>query len=78
MDDYLDSVKTRKEEEKLVKHVIYIYKQGSFNIRDWISNSKQLLTSKPSELPRNMNLTVPQRILGLNWFPEENVVYVFQ
>lgn len=74
MDDYFDSVIIEKKAEKIVGHVIYIHKQGGFNIRSWMSNSRHLLTSIAAELRANTNLDTSHKILDLYWVPDEDLI----
>ncbi|XP_044744687.1 uncharacterized protein LOC123306650 [Coccinella septempunctata] len=70
MDDYLDSVDTVEEVIQLIKEVIHIHSEGGFEIRCWISNSKEILNQVPDEL-RNIdcnstteNILPTERIMG--------------
>lgn len=80
MDDYLDSKFSVEEAIKIINEVIYIHKQGSFEICNWISSSKEVMAAIPEHLRRKSNTAVtldhenlPGRVLGVLWKPEEDV-----
>ncbi|XP_048483474.1 uncharacterized protein LOC125489919 [Plutella xylostella] len=49
MDDYIHSVPDEATAITLIKQVTYIHSQGSFEIRNWNSNSERVLSSVPKE-----------------------------
>ncbi|XP_074038712.1 uncharacterized protein [Leptinotarsa decemlineata] len=77
MDDYLDSVYTEEEAIRLIKEVIFIHRQGGFELRDWVCNSKEVYRHIPEELKGDEKLlqernNLSQRILGLKWIPSSD------
>lgn len=80
MDDYLDSKFSTEEAIKIIHEVIHIHSQGSFEICNWISSSKEVMAAIPEHLRRKSNSAVtldhenlPGRVLGILWKPEEDV-----
>lgn len=43
MDDYLGAADTEDEAIKLIQEIIFVHKQGGFNICNWLSNSKEVI-----------------------------------
>ncbi|XP_074029231.1 uncharacterized protein [Leptinotarsa decemlineata] len=77
MDDYLDSVYTEEEAIRLIKEVIFIHRQGGFELRGWVCNSKEVYRHIPEELRGDEKLlqernNLSQRILGLKWIPSSD------
>ncbi|XP_044756954.1 uncharacterized protein LOC123315355 [Coccinella septempunctata] len=81
VDDYLDSFDTIEEAKEVTSDVIEVQRRGGFTIRNWASNSKEVLRNIPEEYrsnhQKNMNLekeaVLPtERILGLFWNPNED------
>jgi hypothetical protein len=72
-DDYLDSQKTVEETVKLKTGVIIIHENGGFHLRDFISNSADVLSKIPSNLLLKKAImeiggeTDVQRVLGVLW-----------
>ena len=50
MDDYLDSCESAAESIQLIKEVITVHGAGGFEIRNFISSSREVLESFPEEL----------------------------
>lgn len=80
MDDYLDSTNDETEAINLIKDVIYVHQQGSFEIRNWISSSQIVMESIPEQLRRcratKISLdheNLQDRVLGILWNPTEDV-----
>ncbi|XP_037024126.1 uncharacterized protein LOC119066014 [Bradysia coprophila] len=80
MDDYLDSKFSVEEAVKVIKEVIFIHEQGSFEICNWVSSSKEVMAAIPENLRRKENSVVtlaheniPGRVLGVLWKPDEDV-----
>ncbi|XP_045473952.1 uncharacterized protein LOC123680207 [Harmonia axyridis] len=79
MDDYLDSVDSVEEALDLITGVEEVHKRGGFQIRNWTSNSKEVLKLIPTE-KRTRELKdveiekeLPtERVLGLHWNPNED------
>lgn len=80
VDDYLDSTSNIEDAIKLIHDVIYVHSKGGFEIRNFISNSKEILDSIPQNLRAEtncLNLTDDiQQVLGLLWKTEEDT-FVF-
>ncbi|XP_062713212.1 uncharacterized protein LOC134290169 [Aedes albopictus] len=79
VDDYLDSVDDVEEAVKLALEVKYVHSQGGFHLRNWLSNSKEVLarvgesdpaTKKCLQLDKNGST---ERVLGMYWRPDEDV-----
>ena len=80
MDDYLDSCESVAESIQLIKEVITVHGAGGFEIRNFISSSREVLESLPEELRsmKNNNLALQaelpvERTLGLHWDQEDDV-----
>ncbi|WP_253302436.1 DUF1759 domain-containing protein [Wolbachia endosymbiont of Psylliodes chrysocephala] len=79
VDDYLDSCDSESEAIKLIDNVILVHKKGGFLMRNWLSNSKNILLHLPEDM-RSKNLkdfssesTLPiEKILGVQWDPEKD------
>lgn len=79
VDDYLDSADNVEEAVKLAREVKHVHSQGGFYLRNWLSNSEEVLsrvgesdsaTEKCLQLDRNIST---ERVLGMFWRPEEDV-----
>lgn len=83
MDDYLDSADNEEEAVKLAQDVKHVHTLGGFNLRNWLSNSKDvlarvgegdpvpnLITEKCLQLDKHSST---ERVLGMFWKPEEDV-----
>ena len=84
MDDYLDSCESVAESIQLIKEVITVHGAGGFELRNFISSSREVLESLPEELrsTKNNNLALQaelpvERTLGLHWDQEDDV-YTFR
>jgi len=78
VDDYLQSGDTLKDAIQMFQEVRFVHLKGSFNICNWISNSKELLAIIPEELRapavKNMDLDrEAERVLGLFWKTDSDV-----
>lgn len=80
MDDYLDSKFSIEEAIKIIYEVIHIHSKGSFEIRNWISSSKEVMAAIPEHLRGKSDSAVtldhenlPGRVLGILWKPEEDI-----
>ncbi|XP_062538391.1 uncharacterized protein LOC134206679 [Armigeres subalbatus] len=78
VDDYLDSADTIDEAVQLAKDVRTVHFRGGFHIRNWMSNSGEVLrrvgeissaTKKDLVLDRT---SATERILGMLWSPEQD------
>ncbi|XP_043063902.1 uncharacterized protein LOC122320026 [Drosophila ficusphila] len=76
MDDYLGGANDIGSAVKLIKDVIYVHKAGGFDMRNWISNSPEVLNQITDNIPSNQinkkNLT-EERVLGLIWDHKKDV-----
>lgn len=73
VDDMLDSEHTLDAAEKRVNEVKFIHAQGGFHIRNFLSNSKELLRrigENTDQSSKNLNISVElgtERVLGMFW-----------
>ncbi|XP_065076052.1 uncharacterized protein LOC135699688 [Ochlerotatus camptorhynchus] len=79
VDDYFDSTETVEEAVKKANEVRYIHSKGGFEIRNWVSNSTEVL-QQLGESKRNQivhfhtdKATGCERVLGIVWDPQEDV-----
>ncbi|XP_055543111.1 uncharacterized protein LOC129728685 [Wyeomyia smithii] len=79
VDDFLDSVDTEEEAIRLITEVKHTHSQAGFNIRNFCSNSSEVLASigEPEAQQKvSMNLenaSESERVLGLIWKPKEDI-----
>ncbi|XP_062704646.1 uncharacterized protein LOC134286949 [Aedes albopictus] len=82
VDDYLDSRDTIDELVKLANQVRTIHKNAGFEIRNWQSNSVEVLErmgDKSDEATKNFTAdktTATERVLGIAWIPSEDVLTI--
>ncbi|XP_058828118.1 uncharacterized protein LOC131688011 [Topomyia yanbarensis] len=75
VDDYFDSVDTIQEAVQRAKQVKLVHKNGGFEIRNWVSNSPEVLRSLGEDKPvvavyfNQDKETLRERVLGLVWNP---------
>ncbi|XP_055612702.1 uncharacterized protein LOC129759321 [Uranotaenia lowii] len=79
VDDYFDSVDTVEQAIELATQVRYIHIKGGFEIRNWVSNSRELLIKigEPNaiqsiQISRNKE-TNNERVLGIIWNPQDDM-----
>ncbi|XP_033228869.1 uncharacterized protein LOC117180478 [Belonocnema kinseyi] len=78
VDDYLDSVNTAEEAIQRAHDVAFIHQHGGFEVRNWMSNSVELLQTlpqdhlAPSGSGLNFNEENLQRVLGVIWAPDND------
>lgn len=78
VDDWLDSQHTVEETIRLAKEVKYVHQQGGFNLRKFVSNSKEVLKAlgdDNGETTRDLNVSTTlstQRVLGMWWDSESD------
>jgi hypothetical protein len=75
MDDYLGGANDIKKAVQLIKDVTYIHKAAGFDMRNWISNSAEVL-SQTNSIPddsKMKNLT-EERVLGLMWNYDKDIL----
>ncbi|XP_055910928.1 uncharacterized protein LOC129945299 [Eupeodes corollae] len=85
VDDLLDSVDTEEEAIALVKDVIHIHKHAGFEIRNFVSNSSNVLNALQSKAS-NANKSFTnyaqndfEKLLGMWWSPSTDMfVYTFK
>lgn len=79
VDDYLDSFATVEEAIETVQNVKYIHSMGGFEIRNFLSNSKQVLAAiheESQENDKDLNITRAEKVesvLGMKWTPNSDV-----
>lgn len=79
VDDYLDSTDTVDEAVQLLSDVKYVHSQGGFEIRNFCSNSTEVLrrmgqTKSPDYKSMNLDQTNDvERVLGMVWRPIADV-----
>ncbi|XP_062541407.1 uncharacterized protein LOC134209436 [Armigeres subalbatus] len=75
VDDYFDSVDTVEEAISRAKDVRFVHQKGGFEIRNWVSNSMEVLHSLGEQKQVSAvhfidDKTTPQeRVLGMIWDP---------
>ncbi|XP_062557369.1 uncharacterized protein LOC134222243 [Armigeres subalbatus] len=77
VDDYFDSADTEAEAVRRATDVRHLHARGGFEIRNWVSNSKEVLRQlgeadsivKALEVDKGSQT---ERILGVLWDPEED------
>ncbi|XP_062716588.1 uncharacterized protein LOC134292002 [Aedes albopictus] len=73
VDDYLDSVDTAQEAIELMNHVKDIHSNGGFELRQFVSNSPDVLSGLGvlhATDNKNLNLdSESERVLGMYWMP---------
>ncbi|XP_058816853.1 uncharacterized protein LOC131680147 [Topomyia yanbarensis] len=72
VDDTLVSVATPQEAIKLARQVKQVHAEGEFEIRNWISNSKQVMQALKEERTEEKNLDLSpelstEKVLGMWW-----------
>ncbi|XP_055591483.1 uncharacterized protein LOC129743473 [Uranotaenia lowii] len=82
VDDYFDSADTEEEAIKRASEVREIHAAGGFEIRNWVSNSQEVLKSlgeisaKQTRIVEVNKTTEVERVLGVRW-NSQNDVFVF-
>ncbi|XP_062709246.1 uncharacterized protein LOC134288424 [Aedes albopictus] len=80
MDDYYDSANTPEEAAELAVQVRTIHARGGFEMRNWVSNSEEVLEKlgEPGATsPRLLQSTSEakwERVLGMLWHPESDAL----
>ncbi|XP_053699180.1 uncharacterized protein LOC128746160 [Sabethes cyaneus] len=75
VDDYFDSVESVEEAVKLAREVRLVHRKGGFEIRNWVSNSPEVLQSLGETKPvapvhfNQDKQTSKERVLGVIWDP---------
>nr|XP_049705396.1 uncharacterized protein LOC126056460 [Helicoverpa armigera] len=79
MDDYIDSLPDEASAIRIVKEISDIHRAGGFEMRNWTSNSVEVLNSLPEDTlgTTAVSFKVGQqyegdRTLGLLWYPAED------
>lgn len=79
VDDYLDSFDTVQEAIEVVKQVKMVHSQGGFNLRNFLSNSNDVLAAISDttiEDTKQLNLVRAEKVesvLGMKWNPSKDV-----
>ncbi|XP_062558024.1 uncharacterized protein LOC134222897 [Armigeres subalbatus] len=79
VDDCFDSVDTVEEALERVQQVSFVHKQAGFEIRNWVSNSVEVLSGLGEDKPMEPVLfnqdkqLGSERVLGITWDPEIDV-----
>ncbi|XP_058816672.1 uncharacterized protein LOC131679946 [Topomyia yanbarensis] len=81
VDDYLDSRDTEDEAVRIAREVKFVHAKGGFEIRNWLSNSTNVLAQlgemKHSTVKRfvfdKSEEESGERVLGMIWLPHEDV-----
>ncbi|XP_053691246.1 uncharacterized protein LOC128739767 [Sabethes cyaneus] len=79
VDDMLVSVDTEEQAIVLAKDVRYVHEQGGFEIRNWVSNSKKVLTAlqEIDTEEKCLDLSpelVTEKVLGMWWNTTDDVL----
>ncbi|XP_055604514.1 uncharacterized protein LOC129752769 [Uranotaenia lowii] len=79
VDDYADSFETSEEATRVSSEVRLIHAAGGFNIRGWRSNDTNVLVSLGESTAQqsktlDLELRSYERVLGMHWLPEEDVL----
>lgn len=80
VDDFLVSTDTVTEAKQLSIDVRYIHSQGGFNIRNWCSNSSEVLkelSAKENCDSKCLNIgdsLEPEKVLGVFWVPSDDII----
>ncbi|XP_062538908.1 uncharacterized protein LOC134207201 [Armigeres subalbatus] len=75
VDDYFDSVDTVEEAVSLAQEVRLVHRKAGFEIRNWVSNSPEVLRSLGEKKPAAPvhfgcdKQTLKERVLGVIWDP---------
>lgn len=78
VDDYYDSVDTAEEAIRRAKEVRFIHSKAGFEIRNWVSNSDEVIQSLGERNPMqdvHFNVdksTENERVLGIVWSPRQD------
>ncbi|XP_055632447.1 uncharacterized protein LOC129772938 [Toxorhynchites rutilus septentrionalis] len=81
VDDYLDSFPDEEEAKRVATAVREVHRRGGFEIRNWCSNSPAVLKhlgENAKKVEKNLNLEnagTPERVLGMLWNSEEDVIH---
>ncbi|XP_058826497.1 uncharacterized protein LOC131686249 [Topomyia yanbarensis] len=78
VDDFLDSVDTVDEAVRLCNEVKHIHLQAGFEIRNFVSNSSEVLlrlgeNNIPRDIFMNLEQSGTERVLGMTWKPTVDV-----
>lgn len=78
VDDYYDSVDTVEEAIRRAKEIRFIHSKAGFEIRNWVSNSPEVLQSLGERNPAQAvhfsvnKETETERVLGIIWSPNQD------
>ncbi|XP_075170474.1 uncharacterized protein LOC142242837 [Haematobia irritans] len=80
VDDFLASTDTIEEAKQLSAEVRYIHSKGGFNIRNWCSNSVDVLRFLNTEAncePKSLGISTnsePEKVLGIFWVSSKDII----
>ena len=77
MDDYLDSMPTVEEAVKRVADTIEVQSRGGFVIRNWVSNSSEVLKSVPESMRAAGSVDLTSRAVSCSTFLGYRVWVIF-
>ncbi|XP_062704050.1 uncharacterized protein LOC134286454 [Aedes albopictus] len=78
VDDYFDSVDTIEEAISRAKEVKFVHQKGGFEIRNWVSNSPEVLQSLGEQQQVSTvhfaedKGSIQERVLGMIWNPQSD------
>ncbi|XP_055623158.1 uncharacterized protein LOC129766604 [Toxorhynchites rutilus septentrionalis] len=78
VDDYFDSAETVEEAIRRAKEVRFVHSQGGFELRNWVSNSPEVLRLMGEEKAAQAihfgrdKETGNERVLGIIWSPDQD------
>ncbi|XP_049294220.1 uncharacterized protein LOC125769530 [Anopheles funestus] len=79
VDDYFDCTDTVEEAVSLAEQVKYVHSKGGFHIRNWVSNSTEVLSALKEDNAEDRirfkgeNTASTERVLGISWLANEDV-----
>ncbi|XP_055612678.1 uncharacterized protein LOC129759287 [Uranotaenia lowii] len=78
IDDYFDSTDTEEEAVERAISVKSVHAAGGFEIRNWVSNSVNVLEKLEASIPESSEVKLikiggdVERVLGVSWSPKED------
>ncbi|XP_050072562.1 uncharacterized protein LOC126560647 [Anopheles maculipalpis] len=79
VDDYFDCTDTVEEAVSLAEQVKYVHSKGGFHIRNWVSNSTEVLSALKEDNAEDRirfkgeNSALTERVLGISWLANKDV-----
>lgn len=83
VDDWLQSIDTEEQLIEMAKIVRAIHKDGGFEMRNWLSNSKSVLNALEQQ-PEQDNKCIQdpggqhEKVLGMWWLPQSDILTFMQ